>query len=131
MNIGDVSKASGLPAKTIRYYESIGLIGAPSRGDCGYRSYTDADVNTLRFLRRARDLGFSTAHMRELLSLWQDRSRDSSAVKKIALAHVAKLEKTIAGLTRVVGVLNGLADACDGNERPLCPIIDGLAETDL
>ncbi len=131
MTIGDAPKASGLPTKTIRYCESTGLMRTLSRGASGYRTYGEADVDTLRFLRRTRDLGFSIALTWELLSLWQDHSRDSAVVKTIALTHVAALRETIAGLSRIVEVPNVLADACDGDERPSCPIMDGLAAVTL
>ena len=130
MRIGEASKVSGLPAKTIRYYEKTGLIGAASRAGASYRTFGEEDIGTLRFLRRARDLGFSTSHMRELLSLWKDRSRESSAVKRIALSHVASLETTVAGLERIISTLHTLAEACDGDHRPTCPIIDELAAID-
>lgn len=127
MRIGEASKVSGLPAKTIRYYEKTELIGAASRAGASYRTFGEEDIGTLRFLRRARDLGFSTLHMRELLSLWQDRSRESGAVKRIALSHVASLKSTVAGLEHIISTLRALAEACEGDHRPTCPIIDELA----
>lgn len=129
MNIGQAAKESGVNAKMIRYYESIGLIGAVERSAAGYRSYTPADVQTLRFVRRARDLGFSINQIAELLKLWGDRSRASADVKSVALAHIANLEVRIADMQAIVSSLQNLADNCSGDERPECPIIDDLAET--
>ncbi|MCX8252972.1 DNA-binding transcriptional activator of copper-responsive regulon genes (modular protein) (plasmid) [Beijerinckiaceae bacterium RH AL1] len=127
MNIGDASRASGLSVKTIRYYERSGLLGTAMRGDSGYRTYSDEDINMMRFLARARRLGFSISQMRELLSLWQDRARESSAVKRLAFEHVRAMEKTVAGLSKIIASLKALAEACDGDERPNCPIINELA----
>jgi MerR family transcriptional regulator, copper efflux regulator len=131
MNIGDASRASGLSVKTIRYYERSNLLGTASRGSSGYRTYSDDNVNTMRFLGRARRLGFSVAQMRELLSLWQDRSRTSSAVKRLALEHVRAMEDSVAELSKIIASLKTLADACEGDELPSCPIIDELAAADV
>jgi len=128
MNIGRASAESGISAKMIRYYESIGLVPAASRTNGGYREYSDNDVHTLRFIRRARDLGFTVEQMTELLALWRDRKRASADVKRIALKHVQELEHKACELREMSRTLKHLADHCKGNERPDCPIIDELAE---
>jgi len=127
MNIGQAAAASGISAKMIRYYESIGLISPPARSDAGYRVYGEQDVHALRFLRRARDLGFSVARMGELLALWRDRSRASADVKRIALEHVRDLEDKALALRQMAGTLRHLAEHCHGDRRPDCPIIGELA----
>jgi Cu(I)-responsive transcriptional regulator len=127
MNIGEVAAASGVSAKMIRYYEAIGLIGRAYRNGANYRSYTDADVDTLRFLRRARDLGFSVVQMRELMALWHDGGRRSADVKRLALAHAAELERKAQAIAAMSRALQDLADHCDGDDRPECPILDELA----
>ena len=127
MNIGDAAQASGISAKMIRYYESIGLIGPAARTESGYRVYGDAELHTLRFVRRARDLGFSVEQMNELLALWRDRSRASGDVKRIAMQHVAELERKAHALQQMADTLHHLADHCHGDERPDCPIMDRLA----
>ncbi|ANN78333.1 Cu(I)-responsive transcriptional regulator [Bordetella flabilis] len=126
MNIGQAAAASGISAKMIRYYESIGLTAAPSRTGSGYRIYNDSDVHTLRFIRRARDLGFSIEQMRDLLALWRDRSRASGDVKRIAMEHVAELERKARALQQMADTLHHLADHCHGDDRPDCPIIEEL-----
>lgn len=128
MNIGKAAAASGVSAKMIRYYESIGLIPEASRTDAGYRDYSDKDVHTLRFIRRARDLGFSVEKMTELLTLWRDRSRTSADVKRIALEHVRELERKARELQEMGRTLTHLAENCQGDSRPDCPIIDELSE---
>lgn len=128
MNIGQVSKASGLPAKTIRYYESIGLIPEAGRSAGNYRVYSGADVHTLRFIKRARSLGFSVEQVERLLALWRDRSRSSAEVKRIALAHTAELEAKIAELAAMRDTLKHLAEHCHGDHRPDCPILTDLAD---
>jgi len=130
MNIGKAAAASGVSAKMIRYYESIGLIPEASRTDSGYRDYSDNDVHTLRFIRRARDLGFSVEQMSELLALWRDRSRASADVKRVALEHVEELERKARKLKEMSMTLKHLAENCQGNARPDCPIIDELSATD-
>jgi MerR family transcriptional regulator, copper efflux regulator len=127
MNIGEASKTSGVTAKMIRYYESIGLIKASRRTDAGYRKYGESDVHTLRFIKRARTLGFSLEQIAGLLSLWQDPARASADVKAIAQAHVAQLQQRIQELTEMRDTLAHLAQACSGDERPDCPILRGLA----
>ncbi|MBO9353657.1 Cu(I)-responsive transcriptional regulator [Bordetella petrii] len=126
MNIGQAAQASGISAKMIRYYESIGLIGPATRTGAGYRVYSDNDLHTLRFVRRARDLGFSVEQMHELLALWQDRGRASADVKRIALSHVAGLERKAAELQQMADTLRHLARHCHGDGRPECPIIEEL-----
>jgi MerR family transcriptional regulator, copper efflux regulator len=125
MNIGQAAKASGASAKMIRYYESIGLIPRAGRTEAGYRLYSDADVNTLRFIHRARAFGFPIERIRLLVSLWQGQ-RPSSEVKQVALAHAAELERRIAELTAMRDALGELADACHGDHRPECPILRDL-----
>lgn len=127
MNIGEASKASGVSAKMIRYYESIGLIPAASRSDAGYRTYDDDAVHILSFVHRARGLGFSLDAIRQLLALWQDHSRASQDVKRIALATVADLRRRMEEIEAMACALNHLADHCRGDERPECPIIDDMA----
>ena len=126
MNIGEASKASGVSAKMIRYYEWIGLIPAAGRTGSGYRSYGPSDVHRLRFIRRARDLGFSVERIGELLGLWQDRSRHSADVKRLALEHVEQLRTRIVELQEMASTLETLASCCAGDDRPDCPIITSL-----
>ena len=126
MNIGEASKSSGVSAKMIRYYESIGLIPAAGRTVAGYRVYTMTDVQLLRFIRRARDLGFSVEKIEELLALWKDRSRQSADVKQIALEQIAGLEVRIRAMQAMMDTLRHLADACCGDHRPDCPILADL-----
>jgi MerR family copper efflux transcriptional regulator len=127
MNIGEAAAASGVSAKMIRYYEEIGLIRPPARTLSGYRSYTDPEVHTLRFIRRARDLGFTVEQMGELLALWRDRDRASADVKRIALDHVAVLEQKMRELQEMAATLRHLAEHCSGDRRPDCPIVNELA----
>lgn len=129
MNIGQAAEASGVSAKMIRYYEGIGLIPAAARTTSGYRSYGEREVNILRFVRRARDLGFSVPTIRELLALWQDQARASGDVKALALAHVGELNRKIAEMGEMVRTLEHLAEACHGDDRPDCPILEELGKT--
>jgi len=128
MNIGEASGASGVSAKMIRYYEEIELIPHAARGDSGYRAYTSSDVHRLRFIRRARDLGFSIAEIGELLSLWNDRTRQSADVKRLAQAHIADLEERIRHLRQMADTLQALSACCAGDERPDCPILANLED---
>jgi MerR family copper efflux transcriptional regulator len=128
MNIGQAAALSGVSAKMVRHYESLGLLPRVGRSSAGYRKYGPGEVHTLRFIRRARDLGFSVAEIGQLLKLWQNRRRASSDVKRIALAHVADLERRMADLQAMKRTLTQLAEACHGDHRPDCPILDELAE---
>ncbi len=127
MNIGEAARSSGVPAKTIRYYESIGLIPAASRSESGYRSFGRIDIDTLRFVQRARSLGFSVKDVARLLDLWRDRSRASSDVKALATEHVGEIDRKIAELRSMRDTLQHLAEQCHGDHRPDCPILDGIA----
>lgn len=127
MNIGQAAEASGVSAKMIRYYESTGLIPKTVRTEAGYRVYSDTDVHTLRFIRRARDLGFSVEQIGDLVSLWRDRERASKDVKRLAMEHVDVLEQKIAELQQMAATLKHLAEHCHGDGRPDCPIIENLA----
>jgi MerR family copper efflux transcriptional regulator len=128
MNIGEVAQASGVSAKMIRYYESIGLIQLAGRTEAGYRQYLESDLHTLRFIRRARDLGFSLERIKTLLGLWQDQSRQSAEVKKLAGQYISELDTQIANLISVRDQLENLSRSCHGNDRPDCPIIEDLAQ---
>ncbi len=128
MNIGEASKASGVSAKMIRYYEEIALIPHAARSESGYRAYSGSDVHRLRFIRRARDLGFSVAEIGELLSLWDDQSRQSADVKRLAQAHIADLEERIRNLRQMADTLQELSACCAGDERPDCPILATLED---
>ena len=130
MKIGDAAERSGLPAKTIRYYEEIALID-PARSANGYRDYAEKDVHRLAFLRRARGLGFSVEECRSLLSLYDDDGRASADVKRIALAKIGEIDAKLAELKSLRDTLARLAATCHGDERPDCPIIDDLAGNDL
>lgn len=127
MNIGEAAKASGVNAKLIRHYESIGLIPKASRTDSGYRTYSETDVNVLAFVRRARGLGFSMKEIKKLVGLWRNKSRASADVKALALSHVEEMETKIAELEAMVKSLKHLAKCCHGDQRPDCPILEGLA----
>ncbi len=128
MNIGQAAAAAGLSAKMVRYYESIGLVAPPLRTEAGYRVYGSEDVHTLRFIKRARSLGFSMEKTGELLQLWRDKSRASADVKSVALEHVAELEGKIAELRGMADTLRHLAGHCHGDARPGCPILADLSE---
>lgn len=127
MNIGEAAARSGVPAKTIRYYEDIALIGSADRNANGYRSYSEDDIHTLRFVARARSLGFTVAQCRDLLALYRDRARSSSDVKAIAEMHMAEIDEKINSLRLMRETLATLTRKCHGDERPDCPIIEELA----
>jgi MerR family copper efflux transcriptional regulator len=127
MNIGEAAQRSGVSAKMVRHYESLGLLPAVARTDAGYRQYTEREVHTLRFIRHARDLGFSMAEIGELLKLWQNQRRSSSSVKKIAQQHLAALDAKVAEMQAMRKTLAHLVHCCSGDERPDCPILDELA----
>jgi MerR family copper efflux transcriptional regulator len=127
MNIGEASRQSAVSAKMIRHYESLGLLPKVARTEAGYRQYDAAAVHTLRFIRRARDLGFGTGEIANLLALWRNRKRASGQVKRIALAHAADLQQRIAAMQAMQRTLEHLAHCCAGDERPDCPILDDLA----
>jgi len=127
-NIGLASKASGVSVKMIRHYEAIGLLKKVARTQANYRLYGDADVHTLRFIKRARLLGFSIDDIRDLLSLWQNKSRPSASVKKVAAGHVEDLKRRIAEMQAMVSTLGHLMHNCHGDQRPDCPILEDLAK---
>lgn len=127
MNIGQASKVSGVSAKMIRYYEQIKLISPAHRSQSSYRTYSENDIHTLQFIRGARDLGFSVEQMKTLLALWRDRSRASADVKAVALVHIAELERKAAAIDAMTRTLKHLANTCQGNDRPDCPIIEEIA----
>lgn len=130
MNIGEAAANSGVSAKMVRYYEQARLIPPAARSESGYRIYTQADVHRLRFIRRARDLGFSVAEIRDLLSLWNDRSRHSADVKQLAQSHIDELEQKIRQLRQMADTLQELIACCAGDERPECPILASLEQPD-
>ncbi len=129
MNIGQVARESGVPAKTIRYYESIGLIETARRSESGYRTYDRQDVETLRFILRARKLGFPVGDVSRLLALWRDKQRSSAEVKQLARRHLQDIDTKIAELAALKATLADLVERCQGNERPDCPILLDLAES--
>ena len=127
MNIGEASKATGISVKMLRYYEGIGLVRPALRAQSGYRVYSDKNIAMLRFVRRARDLGFQVKQIASLLDLWQDGSRASADVKALALDHVRELEQRRRELDEMIGTLQHLAQHCHGDSRPDCPILTGLS----
>jgi Cu(I)-responsive transcriptional regulator len=128
LNIGEAAQASGVSAKMIRHYESIGVIPRPARTAAGYRLYRDADVHTLHFVQRARALGFPVREIATLVSLWRNPRRSSAEVHRLASKHLQTLEKRIEQMQGLRGSLRHLVDACHGDERPDCPILHDLAE---
>lgn len=130
MNVGRASERAGLPVRTMHYYEEIGLV-VPARRENGYRDYSEADVHKLGFLQRARGLGFSVEECRTLLTLYEDRNRASADVKRVATTHLQRIEAKLDELVSLRKVLAHLIDCCDGDDRPDCPILDGLAGTNL
>ena len=127
MNIGEVAERAGLPPKTIRYYEDIGLV-KPLRGENGYRSFRESDMHKLAFLGRARALGFTIEDCRTLLALWEDKNRASGDVRQVAVEHLHRIEEKIAQLEDMRETLSTLVHACHGDHRPDCPILSDLAK---
>ena len=127
VHIGEAARLSGVSAKMVRHYESLGLLPRVARTDSGYRQYSEADVHTLRFIKRARDLGFSMEEIGELVGLWQNRRRASASVRRIAQKHAADLGERIAQMQAMQRTLQHLIHCCHGDERPECPILDQLA----
>ena len=127
LNIGQAAARSGVSAKMIRHYESVGLFPETTRTDAGYRQYADKEVSTLRFIRQSRDLGFSIEQIRELLGLWLDRQRPSRQVRALAQAHIEELDEKLKGLHAMKATLEHLVHCCRGDDRPECPIIETLA----
>ena len=125
--IGQAAERAGVSARMVRHYEGLGLLAGVARTDSGYRQYTEADVHTLHFIRRARDLGFSMDEIAQLLGLWQDKARASSQVKQIAQKHIDNLAERIAAMQAMQRSLQTLVGCCHGDERPDCPILDDLA----
>ena len=128
MNIGQAAKQTGLSAKMIRYYESIDLLPHAGRSESGYRQYGTADLHRLAFIKRARDLGFSLEEVGKLLALWQDKRRASADVKALAEEHIAELERKITEMSALRDTLLELANSCQGNDRPDCPILRGIEQ---
>lgn len=128
MNIGEAAKASGVDARLIRHYESIGIIPKASRSESGYRKYSENDVHILTFVRRSRRLGFSMKEIKKLVSLWRNRSRASSEVKSMTMAHIKALEDKIQDLQAIKNTLSDLAKHCHGDDRPTCPILEDISE---
>ena len=128
MNIGEAAKASGVSAKMVRHYEAVGLFPQPKRTESGYRQYTAGEVHTLRFIRQARDLGFSIQQIGELVGLWHDRRRPSRQVKALAEAHIEELEQKAHDLLAMKATLEHLVHRCHGDDRPECPILETLAD---
>ncbi|HEX4918827.1 MAG TPA: Cu(I)-responsive transcriptional regulator [Limnobacter sp.] len=126
--IGEAAMESGITAKMIRHYEQVGLLPEANRTEAGYRLYNQRDLHVLRFIRHARDLGFSLAHIQELLALWQNKNRSSREVKKLAQAHLDALNAKIRELNAMKSELERLVDCCKGDARPDCPILEGLAD---
>ena len=126
LNIGEAARRSGVSAKMVRHYESLGLLPAVNRTESGYRQYGEREVHTLRFIRRARDLGFSMAEIAELLKLWQNRRRSSADVRRIASSHIDDLTRKMAEMEAMRRTLQHLVHCCHGDERPDCPILEEL-----
>lgn len=126
LNIGEAASRSGVNAKMVRHYESLGLLPSVNRTESGYRQYTETEVHTLRFIKRARDLGFGMAEIEELLKLWQNRRRSSAEVRRIASRHVAVLDQRLAEMEQMLRTLQHLIHCCQGDHRPECPILEEL-----
>jgi MerR family transcriptional regulator, copper efflux regulator len=128
VNIGLAARLSGISPKMLRHYEGLGLLGDVARTEGNYRQYGEADVHTLRFIRRSRDMGFTLDEIRDLVNLWHNRRRSSETVKRIAQRHIEDLTERIAALEAMRRTLHDLVERCPGNQRPDCPILDDLAE---
>lgn len=126
MNIGELSKISGVSDKMIRHYESIGLLPKAKRSESGYRQYSEKDAHNLIFIKRSRQLGFSTAEIKTLIGLWKNKSRTSKEVKKLATTHLEELEKKISDLQEMADSIRHLVHCCSGDDRPECPILENL-----
>lgn len=127
MNIGEAAKLSGVNAKLIRHYESIGIIPKASRSDAGYRTYSETEIHILSFVKRSRNLGFSMKEIKKLVSLWRNKGRASSEVKNLAIKHIDEMEQKVLELQSMVKTLKHLAKTCHGDKRPDCPILNDLA----
>ena len=127
VNIGEAARLSGVSAKMVRHYEGLGLLARVARTDSGYRQYSEADVHTLRFIKRARDLGFSMEEIAELVDLWRNRRRTSASVRRVAQKHAEDLAQRIAAMQEMRQTLQHLIHCCHGDERPECPILEELA----
>lgn len=127
VNIGEAASLAGVTPKMVRHYESLGLLPKVHRTDSGYRVYTENEIHTLRFIKRSRNLGFSMAEIAELVTLWQDRGRPSSSVKKVASAHLHELDRKIKEMESMRNTLSHLIHCCHGDDRPDCPILEDLA----
>jgi MerR family copper efflux transcriptional regulator len=128
-NIGEAARRSGVSARMVRHYEGLGLLPDVARTESGYRQYTEADIHTLRFVKRSRDLGFSMDEIAELVGLWHNRRRTSASVKRIAQKHLGELEQRIADMQAMQRTLSHLVHCCHGDARPDCPILEDLAGT--
>lgn len=126
-NIGEAARRSGVSARMVRHYEGLGLLPAVARTESGYRQYSEADIHTLRFVKRSRDLGFSMEEIAELVGLWHNRRRASASVKRIAQKHLGELEQRIADMQAMQRTLSHLVHCCHGDARPDCPILEDLA----
>ncbi|MFZ3120304.1 MAG: Cu(I)-responsive transcriptional regulator [Variovorax sp.] len=126
-NIGEAARRSGVSARMVRHYEGLGLLPEVARTESGYRQYTEADIHTLRFVKRSRDLGFSMEEIAELVGLWHNRRRTSASVKRIAQKHLGDLEQRIADMQAMQRTLSHLVHCCHGDARPDCPILEDLA----
>lgn len=130
VNIGEAARLSGISPRMVRHYEGLGLLGEVRRTDSGYRQYSQADVHTLRFIKRARDMGFPMEQVGELVDLWHNRRRTSASVKRIAQGHLDELAQRIAAMQGMQRTLAHLVHCCHGDQRPDCPILDDLARMD-
>ena len=128
-NIGEAARRSGVSTRMVRHYEGLGLLPAVARTESGYRQYSEADIHTLRFVKRSRDLGFSMDEIAELVGLWHNRRRTSASVKRIAQKHLGELEQRIADMQAMQRTLSHLVHCCHGDARPDCPILEDLAGT--